>query len=230
MRFLIIEASTERGLIACFDKKITLFTQELPVGFSQSKFLMPALVEALTTHSVQYVDVIGIGVGPGSYTNIRVAVSVAQALAYSWRIPLVTTCSLDGFIPSGPAVSFVSLVDARMGGVYLRKGWGNEQDVCFETKPLLCSMEEVGRHLENVTNIITPCAFFLQEKMKKFYSNKHFEWQERAPCAYSIARNIKESHKQGEVIYSPQTLSILYLRQTEAERNKEKQRTINPLN
>ncbi|MEO2279915.1 tRNA (adenosine(37)-N6)-threonylcarbamoyltransferase complex dimerization subunit type 1 TsaB [Pseudoalteromonas pernae] len=68
------------------------------------------------------VDVIGYCQGPGSFTGVRISVSVAQGLAFSANIPVVGVSSLammaQQAIEQG-AERVVAAIDARMGEVYL---------------------------------------------------------------------------------------------------------------
>ncbi len=68
------------------------------------------------------VDVIGYCQGPGSFTGVRISVSVAQGLAFSANIPVVGVSSLalmaQQAIEQG-ATQVLAAIDARMGEVYL---------------------------------------------------------------------------------------------------------------
>ena len=41
------------------------------------------------------IDRIGVGIGPGSFTGVRIAISYAKALALGWNVPLVGVNSFD---------------------------------------------------------------------------------------------------------------------------------------
>jgi len=214
MRILLIETSTERGVIAYADQDEILFARELPFGSAQSTFLIPFLAEAL--HSFGFpppLDLIGVGIGPGSYTGIRLGVSVAQALAYAWKVPLAGVCSLDGFNSSFPRVRYAALLDARIGGVYLQTGWNGEGSARGKGSPQLAPIEEVGRHLEGISHLVTPFAKALQAKLSLHYPDFHWLWEERAPSIDSLL----ESVKQSRLARPPDHLNLLYLRRTEAE-------------
>ena len=67
------------------------------------------------------VSVIACGVGPGSFTGIRVAVGVAQGLGWSLGLPIYPFCSLEAQAratahSSGDLV--LSAIDAQIGQVY----------------------------------------------------------------------------------------------------------------
>ncbi len=222
MRILLIETSTERGVVAYADGQTVLFEKQLPFGLNQSKFLMPVLQEALQAIDPAAVDAIGVGIGPGSYTGIRIGVAVAQALAYSWKVPLVGIPSLNGFVPLENNVSFAALIDARIGGVYLRKGWKSEQGILYQTEPVVCAWEEVLPLLECVHYFVTPVAKSLQSKFNSYNKENPGKWQESAPSVLALLNSVQLLYSQGKQVMPPQQLSLLYLRETEAERMNRK--------
>lgn len=82
----------------------------------------------------QALDAIAVGQGPGSYTGVRIAVSVGKTLAWAWGKTLLGVSSLEALAlgawksrndhpqgaalsPSGP-VWIVPVMDARRGQVY----------------------------------------------------------------------------------------------------------------
>jgi tRNA threonylcarbamoyladenosine biosynthesis protein TsaB len=224
MRLLIIETSTERGIIAYVDHQTLLFEKELPFGLNQSKFLMPHLLDSLRPFGCPPfgLEAIGVGIGPGSYTGIRLGVSVAQALAYSWKIPLVGVSSLYGFIPLEGEGAFASLVDARIGGTYVWKGWKDSTGIREESVPQVCPLEEIGGLLNTVSYLVTPFAKTLQAKLERLYPDyqAQWQWQERAPSVKYLAQQVEHAYAQGRAVMPPQALELMYLRQTEAEREK----------
>lgn len=75
---------------------------------------------------VQDCDAVCVGMGPGSYTGLRVGVSTAKGLCFGAQVPLVAVGTLDtlaaqardeGLVPEG-CVRIVPLVDARRMEVY----------------------------------------------------------------------------------------------------------------
>jgi len=227
MRFLLIDTSTERGVIAYGNGQEVLFAKELPFGPSQSKFLMPDLFEALKSFGFPpRLDGIGVGIGPGSYTGIRLGVSVAQALAYSWKIPLIGISSLEGFIPTKLTHRYAAILDARIGGVYFQKGEVNQQGFLHKSSPQIASLEEIGKTLEGITHLVTPCAKSLQIKFAQSHGGIKWVWEERSPSVQSLLQGIEQAYIQGKIITPPHQLEILYLRQTEAEREKARKEKI----
>jgi tRNA threonylcarbamoyladenosine biosynthesis protein TsaB len=221
MRILLIETCTERGVIAYGNQNDILFARELPFGPSQSKYLMPYLTEALQPYGIPPpLDVIGVGIGPGSYTGIRLSAAVAQTLAYVWDKPLVGVSSLDGFVPSTHSIHYAAVLDARIGGVYFQIGRNEGKGELLQGHPQISSLEEVGKHLEGVSHLVTPFAKTLQNKLSSFYPDRHWVWEERAPSVHVLLLKVEQKWLQGQIVIPPHHLEMLYLRETEAERGK----------
>lgn len=220
MRILLIETCTERGVIAYGNAREIIFSRELPFGSSQSKYIVPYLAEELKALISPQIDCIGVGIGPGSYTGIRLGVAVAQGLAYAWKIPLVGISSLMGFVPSVSSTASAAIVDARIGGVYLLK---KREDGDFgEEKPQVVSIEDVGECLKEIPYLVTPYAKTLQGKLKDYYPEKQWIWEERVPSVPHVLAQVEKDFVEGKTVCSPLPLELLYLRQTEAERQKDR--------
>jgi tRNA threonylcarbamoyladenosine biosynthesis protein TsaB len=78
------------------------------------------LDEADTT--IDQLDCIAFGAGPGSFTGVRVAVALAQALGYARSLPLCPVSTLAalaaGVIQNAGADGVACCLDARIGEVY----------------------------------------------------------------------------------------------------------------
>lgn len=123
MSELFLDTSSQQGLISltaqceCVEERV--FTAGKEGG---GKFL-PLCKLLLDKHHLQVSDLkaIFVGVGPGSFTGVRVAVSVAQAFAQACDIPIFSVSSLAFYAPSEEG-KFAVLHDARRGDAYVLEG------------------------------------------------------------------------------------------------------------
>lgn len=223
MRTLIIETSTERGLLALVEDRFIVFSHEFPFGYNQSKFLMPELYQRLQGLGVKGIDCIAVGIGPGSYTGIRVAAAVAKALAYAWKIPLIGIPTLHAFIPSlGHQGPFAVLIDAKIGGVYFVKGRMDNGNIHYLIPPSVCAVEALGCHLTDDSLIVTPAQKALNEKLDRHYPGNAWIWLEVSPSPLHIAERAAEKYRNHEWSPALCQLDLLYLRKTQAELELEK--------
>lgn len=96
-RLLLIEASFESASV-CLSSN----GQILAIRFSEQKNdssskLVPYVKDMLNVSGISggKPDAIAVSIGPGSYTGLRVGLSTAKGLCYSWNIPLLTINTLD---------------------------------------------------------------------------------------------------------------------------------------
>ena len=94
-------------------------TVEMTKG--QAEALMPMLEDLLSRHGFEYSDVttLGVGVGPGNFTGIRISVSAARGLALSLGIKAVGVSTFEAQA-WGIDRPLASIVPARKDNVYLQ--------------------------------------------------------------------------------------------------------------
>ncbi len=75
------------------------------MGRGQAERLMPLLQEILDQAGITWSDLdrIGVGVGPGNFTGIRISVATARGLALSLGIPTIGISTLDAIRAQGRA-------------------------------------------------------------------------------------------------------------------------------
>jgi tRNA threonylcarbamoyladenosine biosynthesis protein TsaB len=83
--------------------------------------LLPAVARVLSSAGVGYEDLeaIAVGVGPGTFTGLRIGVATARALAHASGTPLRPVGSLSALAAGlDPARNRLALIDARRGEVF----------------------------------------------------------------------------------------------------------------
>jgi tRNA A37 threonylcarbamoyladenosine modification protein TsaB len=109
VKSLLIENSTVSGSVAVVDEGEVVICLE----FSKAGKLSSALQEIFS--EVGAPDEIIIGIGPGSYTGLRVAAATAIGLQLALRCPAFGCPSVLGY----EAASYHVVGDARLGSIFL---------------------------------------------------------------------------------------------------------------
>jgi tRNA threonylcarbamoyladenosine biosynthesis protein TsaB len=119
VKLLAFEASTRRLSVALWcDGVLTEKSADVPNGGSER--LLPWAGELLVDAglSLQQLDGIAFGAGPGGFTGLRLACGVAQGLAFGLDIPVVPVGTLAALALANGDGKVLACLDARMNEVY----------------------------------------------------------------------------------------------------------------
>ena len=124
---LALDASTYRSSVAVLDDARVLIQATATMKGQDREKLMPAVAEALRSvgASLQNVGRVVCGAGPGSFTSLRIAASIAKGIAVGRSIPLYAVSSLAlivaGNVKDGPrgARRYLAVQDALRGECFV---------------------------------------------------------------------------------------------------------------
>lgn len=119
MKILALETSTEFCSAALYLNG-EIFNKEVLAGHRHSEILLPLIQEILSEAglTLQQIDGIAFGAGPGSFTGLRIACGVAQGLAYAVDLPVVGISTLEAVAQKVGEQKIIVALDARMGEIY----------------------------------------------------------------------------------------------------------------
>jgi tRNA threonylcarbamoyladenosine biosynthesis protein TsaB len=120
MRILALETSTEFGSCALWQEG-RILAADCPAGVAHSTTLIPLAQQLLATAGIGFaaLDAIAFGMGPGAFTGLRVACGIAQGMAVALDKPVLPVGSLECMAWAAGGKRVLSLLDARMGEVYV---------------------------------------------------------------------------------------------------------------
>ena len=149
-RVLALDTATQACTLALWDEQMVR-ARHVVEARAHNRHVLTMLDEVLDGRSLSdAVDVIACGVGPGSFTGLRIAVSVAQGLAWSQNLPVHGFCSLTAQVHAAAASGLLwdgamvlTTIDAQINQLYAR--WGRwiggtflpEDDVVVSTPKAL---------------------------------------------------------------------------------------------
>ncbi len=117
---LVFDTSTPQTTVALAQKEV-LLGRFLKESASHGPVLLPAIERLLQEHEATPSDLtmVGCGIGPGTFTGIRIGLATAKAFAWGLGIPLVGFSCLEVLAHQGAQRDpLLALQDARRGEVY----------------------------------------------------------------------------------------------------------------
>ena len=108
-----VSLSNNNKLIDCLEK-------DSP-NYSHSQKLHSFISELMEKNNISFkdLDAVAVGIGPGSYTGLRIGLSAAKGICYALDIPLISVSSLENMVSN---IQFegviISTIDARRDEVY----------------------------------------------------------------------------------------------------------------
>ncbi|EAG0994513.1 tRNA (adenosine(37)-N6)-threonylcarbamoyltransferase complex dimerization subunit type 1 TsaB [Listeria monocytogenes] len=117
-----MDTSSDTMTIALFNEGVVIGEYTTNLRKNHSVRLLPAIAVLMEECGVKPTDLekIAVAKGPGSYTGLRIGVTVAKTMAWDAGIPIVGISSLALLAENGlyfPG-KVVALMDARRGNVY----------------------------------------------------------------------------------------------------------------
>ena len=126
MKLLAIDTATEQCSVALAVDGV-MFTRVVPTARNHADMILPLVNEVLSEAglALKELDGLAFGRGPGSFTGVRIAVSVAQGLALATGLPVVGISNLAAVAQLAattyslpPGAHVLVCMDARMQEVY----------------------------------------------------------------------------------------------------------------
>lgn len=140
MKILHLETSSKNCSVAISDgEKILCVCEEVSENYKQSESLHTFVQWTLegAEISLQELDAISLGKGPGSYTGLRIGASSAKGFCYGLKIPLIAVNSLETMIESFLNQDYdyiIPLIDARRMEVYTAVFEGKSGEILTATE------------------------------------------------------------------------------------------------
>lgn len=124
MRILGFETSTRRGSVAAVEDGLVLASAEHEVENAHAEQLI-GLIERVLAEvgwTKSSLDRLGVGIGPGSFTGLRVGIALAQGIALGLQRPLAGVGSLRAMargVPANESRLRVAVLDARRNELFV---------------------------------------------------------------------------------------------------------------
>jgi len=123
MNLLALDTATDACSVALYVDGTLLQRHEVAPQ-RHTQLLLPMVRELCAEAAITPagLDAIALGIGPGAFTGVRVAASVAQGLAYAHALPVVEVSTLAALAQGGfrltGALTWLATLDARRQEIY----------------------------------------------------------------------------------------------------------------
>ena len=164
---------------------------------NHSVTIMPYINEILLKHQLglKDIDEVIVGVGPGSYTGVRIGVTVAKMIGYLNQIKVFQVSSLALMASHGEATYLCPLIDARRGNAFMAYFRQEEGRLTYVKQDVLENVEVFQEGLSEAYQVITEGQPVIEKILQS-------QLLEEVTDVHALVPN--------------------YLQKTEAERNLEK--------
>ena len=170
MKILGIDTSSSSLSVAVMDDDLLKGEFTLNHKLTHSEQMMP-LLDSLLSHlelKMSDIDLIGVSVGPGSFTGIRIGVAAANAMAMALDIPVVGISSLEAmaYTAGETAYTIVSTFDAQRDRFYFNAyRFENSELKALEAEDVL-EKEDLIKKLESYDKVLLlGDAVFINEEL-----------------------------------------------------------------
>jgi tRNA threonylcarbamoyladenosine biosynthesis protein TsaB len=226
---LAVDTSTEACSVALQigGETIAKFADE---PRSHSRLLMPMVQQVLAEAKIRVnqLDVIGVSIGPGSFTGLRIGFAAVQGMAYGADIPVVPVSTLELMAAtyvrqeSAQAGEIIALLDARMSEFNLGRYQfdDNKQIVALEADQLMTAEQVIELLKANNPKAIIGDGGNLFELVPQFAER----FTQIYPNAVDILP-IAQQQLSGGLAVNIETVDLVYLRGTEAWQKRKRLRT-----
>ena len=206
MRYLYIDTSSSYLYTAIVENEKLLSEIKEEFGQSLSEVALPKIASMFIENDLEAKDIDKIIVvdGPGSFTGIRIGITIAKVYSWSLNIPITTITSLEAMALSGSENTIhVPIINARRGYVYTAI-YDKDNNELF--KPQHIKIEDLQKELEKY-------------KEFEYISNDQFKDMENIKPYDPNLEKIVNYYKDKKDV-NPHAVNPEYLKLTAAEESK----------
>lgn len=228
MKILAFDGTAKAASVAVADDNKILAHHTVDNGLTQSELLLPMAEDMLRALKLSFGDVelYATSVGPGSFTGVRIGVSLIKGLAFGRNVPCVAVSTIDALAENlrGLKGIIVPCMDARRGQVYSAtfRSDGEELSKLTEDRAVaLATLAEELREYEGEDIYIVGDGYDVAKTTLTKAGIRLCNTPELLILenAASVALVAKRKYDEGEFV-SDEQLSPVYLRMPQAERER----------
>ena len=223
MRILAVDTSTSSGSIALLDGARVMAEWALQSPRTHNRRLLKSIDCYLKElgWTFEHLDGFAVGVGPGSFTGLRIGVTTVKTLAWAAGKPFAAIPSLDALaaVFGFSALPICPLIDARKQEVYFALYQPDAKGrITLQTSYQVGTPEQVAARIQGPTIFCGDGWPLCQE----LFSGLLGDWALEAPAPFhtlraSLIGELARKRLQEHQTDDPMACIPLYVRPSEAE-------------
>lgn len=229
MLILSVDSTASAASVAVCENEKALSHITINTKLTHSQTLLPMIDEALKNagHTMDDIDILAVSNGPGSFTGVRIGVSLVKGLAFNRNIKCAGVSTLEALARNieGFDGIYCPVMDARNNQVYnalfeYENGALKRltPDRAIAAADLRAELEAMGdRKVWLIGDGANLCSGLFSDMKNVFAVNETVKWQN----AISVARCAIAMEKQ-DLLTEADALDVNYLRLSQAEREYNK--------
>ena len=228
MKILAFDGTARVASVAVCEDERVLACYNIDNGLTQSELLLPMAEDILRSLKFGFSDIelYATSTGPGSFTGVRIGVSLIKGLAFGRDIPCVSVSTLEALAENlrGLRGIIVPCMDARRGQVYtasFRCDGGEMTRLCEDRAIAISELAEELRRYEGEDIYLSGDGYAVAKSGLEKAGITVADTPELLILenAASVAKVAKRKFDRGETV-SDRELSPTYLRMPQAERER----------
>ena len=228
MKILAFDSTAKAASVAVCEDGRLLGLYTVDNGLTQSELLLPMAESLLQSLKLSFsdIDLLAAAVGPGSFTGVRIGVSLVKGIAFGRNIPCVAVSTLEALAENISTLGgiLVPAMDARRGQLYTAIFESDGECAKRITDDLAISTEELAEKLKGYGDeriYLSGDGYEVAGRALRRLGVKLENTPELliTENAYSIAKVAKRKYERGEYV-SDLEYSPTYLRLPQAERER----------
>lgn len=224
MRILAVESSAISASAAVLDDDMLLAQSFVNNKLTHSKTLMPMIDYTLKTAdiSLESIDFLAVSSGPGSFTGIRIGVSIVKGIAFTCIKPCVSVSTLEAIAQNlrHDNAIICAVMDARRNQVYNAMFRAQNGFLTRLTPDRAISVEDLKDEILEYGSCVILAGDGAQlciDSMSDIENVTAAPVNLRFQCGYGVAKAAQRMIKEGDVT-DADGLNPIYLRPSQAER------------
>ena len=228
MKILAFDGTAKAASVAVIEDGRLLGHYTIDNGLTQSELLLPMAENLLGSLKLSFsdIDLFATSVGPGSFTGVRIGVSLVKGLAFGRNIPCVGVSTLEALAENLSPLSGILLpcMDARRGQVYSATFTSDGEKlerICEDRAVALSDLAEELREYEGRPIYLSGDGYAVAYKALTSAGIKISKTPELLinESAVSVARVAMRMY-EGGLVTNDSDLAPIYLRMPQAERER----------